>query len=341
MKVEKNDNDPSTWPGNQPDYVAETEVQTLLRVYSKLGEAAGKEYEAEVAYLARRKGGRENALRIIRRSSRWFPSPTVEVPADLPVVEAQEKSNAPLADLGPLPDFDVSSIANADVPAAASLEQVGERPGISEVLPVSVTPVVSVAVTPVAVDAKPESVNEDSILSAGVPVAAVSPVDPVEPLAATWTIAALRAVAKRTKAGPKQPAELWPDLPDSRDITEDVMWVYNNYLDILDTSGAEMVVWWEAARSRPPSRGALAQMDSLVLNRTQYLGSTGVLNKVLLSLENQESQQEKDEKLSIDEIERVLQEMLAKTPAEGPGQDEAKEEKVVGGQVDGQEAKDV
>ena len=131
------------------------------------------------------------------------------------------------------------------------------------------------------------------------------------------TIARLKREAADSNRGPLDWSNVWPDLPESTDIRQDVLWVYNNFPYCVEThKDRTCTIWWEAARTKPPSVGAIAQMQFLENDKKHYTGSTGTMQKILASMDEPETESVKDERRAIEEVEKLLRKMQ-ETPAAG------------------------
>ena len=331
--------DTSSWPGNRPEYDGESRKSCRQRIRYAYGMNAVRSFDAAFQGQKRRFKTEAKTMRAMRQIPRWFPvpqsqSPVVsEPPAVLGVGEAgplgspafPTKENKLLdsvvsPEIPKLEEFNLDeidlSIDGAEdkqdggvfVSSGNSADTSGDR-GRSRS------------------DDRGDGRDSDrsgeilSPFAAGMAAAELAggggkktknapPFSRIIERAEVLNITVLKRLAKLANRGPEQPADLWPNLPDSKDIVEDVMWCYNEYSNIVEEdSGGVAEVWWQAARVPPPSRGAVTQMKALALDRKSYMGSTGVMSRVLLKLEGGEGEQVKAEKKSIQQIKDLLERM--------------------------------
>jgi hypothetical protein len=104
----------------------------------------------------------------------------------------------------------------------------------------------------------------------------------------------------------KMPAIPWKDLPDSKDINEDRLWAYNWAPICIDrTATGVNKINWDLA-SRPPSKGALMQMQAAASAPNAFVEA---VNKALGARPEDEDDEanERKERKSIAEIEKILE----------------------------------
>jgi len=98
----------------------------------------------------------------------------------------------------------------------------------------------------------------------------------------------------------------WAGLPSQADFADEVAWVHANQAFVLKLRPGKATAFvWSAAADPPPSRGAIALMQFAAENPTKFRGD--LVPKVLLNRTGEESQLDKRERVSIEEIREVLQ----------------------------------
>jgi hypothetical protein len=106
--------------------------------------------------------------------------------------------------------------------------------------------------------------------------------------------------APDTTAGKGPP---WRDLPDSSDINEDRLWAYNWAPLCIDrtATGTNKINWHLA--SRPPSKGALMQMQAAASSPNTFIDA---VNKGAKQEGPEDDENRRRERKSIAEIEKIL-----------------------------------
>ena len=112
---------------------------------------------------------------------------------------------------------------------------------------------------------------------------------------------------------PEPEPELPPapqDLPDSTDVSEDILWVYNNYMTcVVERPGRSTVIYWD--RVQVPNKGCRSMLEAITLNKHKFLFD--LVPQAMQAKLKAEKGEEQDpelvraERRSIAEIERVME----------------------------------
>jgi len=115
----------------------------------------------------------------------------------------------------------------------------------------------------------------------------------------------------------------WRDLPTVADFADEVRWVHQQYIRIVEEAPRGRVIHWDRASVKPPSTGACSLARWAAENRTAFYKD--MLPKIMAKVDDQAEKEEANvrrERMQIDEIRGVLREMnnqwaeelMAKTP---------------------------
>jgi hypothetical protein len=101
----------------------------------------------------------------------------------------------------------------------------------------------------------------------------------------------------------------WKILPTKAEFSKEVEWVHQQYaLIVHDTSGGKRRIFWERAKEKPPSWGAIALARFAAKNETAF--NKEMLPRAMSSgAAGDEQDQVREEKHALADIERMLTEM--------------------------------
>jgi len=101
----------------------------------------------------------------------------------------------------------------------------------------------------------------------------------------------------------------WADLPTDADFADEVRWVHQQYIRIVEETPRGRVIHWERASVKPPSTGACSLARWAAENRTAFYKD--MLPRVMAKLEDgaEEETNIRRERMALDEIDELLGEM--------------------------------
>ena len=126
---------------------------------------------------------------------------------------------------------------------------------------------------------------------------------PVDPAAGT--------PAAMTTDAPPIP---WSDLPTEGDFDEEVRWVHQQYILIVEESPRGRVIHWERATKKPPSTGACSLARWAADNRTAFYKDLLPRTMSKASPNQEEEANLREAEMRAEEIEAVLRKFDRKSP---------------------------
>jgi hypothetical protein len=113
------------------------------------------------------------------------------------------------------------------------------------------------------------------------------------------------AVSKPEGTTTDAPPIPWSDLPTDADFDEEVRWVHQQYVSIVEETPRGRVIHWGRATKRPPSTGACSLARWAADNRTGFYKD--LLPKAMAKSGGQEEDPRvKEEEMQIEEIRGIL-----------------------------------
>jgi len=102
----------------------------------------------------------------------------------------------------------------------------------------------------------------------------------------------------------------WPDLPTVGDFGEEVRWVHQQYIRIVEEGLRGRVIHWDRASVKPPSAGACSLARWAAENRTAFYKD--MLPKIMAKADDQAEEEAniRRERMAIDEIRGLLAQMI-------------------------------
>lgn len=106
----------------------------------------------------------------------------------------------------------------------------------------------------------------------------------------------------------------WPDLPTDADFGEEVRWVHQQYIRIVEEGPRGRVIHWDRASVKPPSTGACSLARWAAENRTAFYKD--MLPRIMAKVDDgaEEEANIRRERMAIEEIRGLLAEMLQDSP---------------------------
>ncbi|MGA2035587.1 MAG: hypothetical protein ABSG68_25340 [Thermoguttaceae bacterium] len=106
----------------------------------------------------------------------------------------------------------------------------------------------------------------------------------------------------------------WSDLPTEGDFDEEVRWVHQQYILIIEETPHGRVIHWERARKKPPSTGACSLARWAADNRTAFYKDLLPKTMAKPSLNQEEEANLREAEMRAEEIEAVLRKYDRKPP---------------------------
>ncbi len=101
----------------------------------------------------------------------------------------------------------------------------------------------------------------------------------------------------------------WWDLPTEGDFDEEVRWVHQQYILIIDESPRGCVIHWERATKKPPSTGACSLARWAADNRTAFYKDLLPKTMAKANVNQEEEAAIREERLKIEEVRGILGQM--------------------------------
>jgi hypothetical protein len=99
----------------------------------------------------------------------------------------------------------------------------------------------------------------------------------------------------------------WSDLPTDADFDEEVRWVHQQYVLIVEETPRSRVIHWERATKKPPSTGACSLARWAADNRTAFYKDLLPRTMAKANVNQEEEANIREEKMRIAEIEGMLE----------------------------------
>jgi hypothetical protein len=106
----------------------------------------------------------------------------------------------------------------------------------------------------------------------------------------------------------------WSDLPTEGDFDEEVRWVHQQYILIIEETPRGRVIHWERATKKPPSTGACSLARWAADNRTAFYKDLLPRTMAKASPNQEEEANLREAEMRAEEIEAVLRKYDRKPP---------------------------
>ncbi|MCK9570881.1 hypothetical protein M0R72_18165 [Candidatus Pacearchaeota archaeon] len=103
------------------------------------------------------------------------------------------------------------------------------------------------------------------------------------------------------------PSDLWPDLPDNADWRDEIIWVHNQYINIVEETSRGTVVHEDRATQKPPSNGARSLARFAANNRAAFYKDLWPKASIAGSNSGDDDELVREEKRSMAEVTKILE----------------------------------